>query len=306
MTRGHRGSLHLRCRAFSSPPPCRFIPAHIPFPPPAPRSPRRPCSSASQVIAVGTALAGGPPHRSQRAELPHWAPASGSGGEGDARVGAHDAGRRQPCRSDPVVPVPSHSVTLAAAPKRLEPVSPDLVTEGRGRVDVAWHGVVVQVTPHYTRQPASLFGNGPVSAPPKLNLQLLQLCRHPLFDGDAPEPETSVPGLPTQVGKAQKVERLRFPEPVLLPVLRRETAELDQTGLVRMQLQIELREPCMKLAQEPSRIIEVLEPDHEVVGEPGDDHVAPGVPIPPVPDPQVENVMEVHVSEQRTGRCPLR
>ena len=28
-------------------------------------------------VAVGTALAGGPPHRSQRAELPHWAPALG-------------------------------------------------------------------------------------------------------------------------------------------------------------------------------------------------------------------------------------
>src|SRR5664280_137413 len=106
-------------------------------------------------------------------------------------------------------------------------------------------------------------------------------------------------GHPTQVGKAQKVERLRFPEPVLSTVLRRETAELDQTGLVRMQLQIELREPFTKLAQELSRIIEVLKPDHEVVGEPGDDHVAPSGPIPPMPDPQVENVMKVHVSEQR-------
>jgi hypothetical protein len=28
---GHRGSLHLRCRALSSPPPCRFIPAHPHF-----------------------------------------------------------------------------------------------------------------------------------------------------------------------------------------------------------------------------------------------------------------------------------
>ena len=28
-------------------------------------------------VAVGTALTGGPPHRSQRAGLPHWAPASG-------------------------------------------------------------------------------------------------------------------------------------------------------------------------------------------------------------------------------------
>ena len=34
---------------------------------------QKPCD----LVAVGTALAGGPPHRSQRAELPHWAPASG-------------------------------------------------------------------------------------------------------------------------------------------------------------------------------------------------------------------------------------
>src|SRR5450755_4281058 len=36
-----------------------------------------------------------------------------------------------------------------------------------------------------------------------------------------------------------------------------------------------------------------------VIGEPGDDHVAPSGPIPPMPDPQVENVMKVHVGEQR-------
>ena len=46
------------------------------------------------LIAVGTALAGGPPHRSQRAELTHWAPASGSGVEAHQRVGMHDVGRR--------------------------------------------------------------------------------------------------------------------------------------------------------------------------------------------------------------------
>ena len=39
MTRGHRGSLLLRCRALSSPSPCRFIPAHPRFPlPPSQRS----------------------------------------------------------------------------------------------------------------------------------------------------------------------------------------------------------------------------------------------------------------------------
>ena len=32
---------------------------------------------SSAVFAVGTALTGGPPHRSQRALLTHWAPTSG-------------------------------------------------------------------------------------------------------------------------------------------------------------------------------------------------------------------------------------
>ncbi len=46
------------------------------------------------VVAVGTALAGGPPRRSQRAELPHWAPTSGAGGKALAGPGMHDPGRR--------------------------------------------------------------------------------------------------------------------------------------------------------------------------------------------------------------------
>ena len=43
-------------------------------------------------IAVGTALAGGPPRRSQRALLTHWAPASGSGVEPHIREGMLHAG----------------------------------------------------------------------------------------------------------------------------------------------------------------------------------------------------------------------
>ncbi len=47
----------------------------------------------SPAIPVGTALAGGPPDRSRRAELAHRAPALGPGGEAHAGVGMHDAGR---------------------------------------------------------------------------------------------------------------------------------------------------------------------------------------------------------------------
>ena len=47
-------------------------------------------------VAVGTALAGGPPHRSQRAGLPHWAPALGFGVKPHVRVRVHDADFREP------------------------------------------------------------------------------------------------------------------------------------------------------------------------------------------------------------------
>jgi len=57
------------------------------------------------------------------------------------------------------------------------------------------------------------------------------------------------------VGEAQEVERLRFRETAFLPVLRRKAAELDKTGLVRLQLQAELRKPLPKI---PKSLLENL------------------------------------------------
>src|SRR6266705_6417975 len=257
-----------------------------------------PIAGVSALIPVGTALAGGPPDRSRRAELPHRAPAFGPGGEAHAGVGMHDAGRGQPLLLDPAIALPGHAVTLAPAPERLYPVPPDLVAEGRDQIDVAGHGVVVEVSPQHTRQPSPLLGDGPVTAPPKLGSHLLQLRPQPLFDGDAPEPETPVPRLPAHMGEAQEIERLRFRKTASPPVLRRKAAELHKTGLVRMQFQAELRKPLPKIAEEPPCITEVLEPGHEVVREPHDDHVTAGVLLPPPICPQVEDVMKVHVREQ--------
>src|SRR5512133_2182785 len=68
MTRGHLGSLLLRCRALSSPSPCRFIPAHTTTTAPTghscfvrqTRSPGRPflagTTDASYVEATSSAV----------------------------------------------------------------------------------------------------------------------------------------------------------------------------------------------------------------------------------------------------------
>ncbi len=67
-------------------------------------------------VPVGTALAGGPPARSQRALLAHWAPTSGTSVEAHFGVGVRDAGGREPTGRETVHALPVEAVALAAAP----------------------------------------------------------------------------------------------------------------------------------------------------------------------------------------------
>ena len=117
-------------------------------------------SPGSPPIPVGTALAGGPPDRSRRAELPHRAPASGPGVEAHAGLGMHDADRRQPPVDEATHPLPGQAVPLAPAAKCTQPAATRLALEGPNSVDVAWHGVVGEMTPHHACQPAPLLGDG--------------------------------------------------------------------------------------------------------------------------------------------------
>jgi len=142
--------------------------------------------------------------------------------------------------------------------------------------------------------------------PLELVFDRLQLGPHPLLDRVTSQPEAAALRPPAHMGEPQEVERLRLPNTPRRASLGGEPPELNQPGLVGMQLQPELREPLTKLVEEPLGVTVMLEPDDEVIGETSDDHIATRVPTPPLPDPQVEHVMQVNVSEQRRRRCPLR
>jgi hypothetical protein len=73
-------------------------------------------AGSRHAVAVGTALAGGPPHRSRRAELPHRAPASGSGCKAYVRVLMHHADFGEPSSRVPVHPFPVDPSALASSP----------------------------------------------------------------------------------------------------------------------------------------------------------------------------------------------
>ncbi len=151
------------------------------------------------AIAVGTALAGGPPRRSQRALLTHWAPALGTNDEALVRVGVQDAGWREPPRRETVHPVPVQVAELAAALQSRAPVPGRLCPEGPDGPDVAGHRVVGHVAAYHAAQPPPLLRDGLVPALLELVFDLFQLRPHPLRDGDPPDLETSCPGLPADV-----------------------------------------------------------------------------------------------------------
>src|SRR5664280_1406966 len=223
-------------------------------------------------IAVGTALdrkspaLGGPPHRSQRALLAHWAPALGANAKAHDRERVHGAGRRQPIRRVAVHLRPVEPGPLAAAPERLEPVPGHLITKCCHCIGVAGHGVVGEMSSHHAAEPLPLLGDGEMPAPLEFIFDLMQLGPHPLRDGLALEPETPALVLPADVREAQEVERLGLPVAPGRTIPGGIAPELDEPGLVGMQLQAELRETLTKVGEELLRIGLMLESGHEVIG----------------------------------------
>jgi hypothetical protein len=96
-----------------------------------------------------------------------------------------------------------------------------------------------------------------------------------------------------------------FPSPRGLAQPRRVRPELDEPGLVRVKFQGELREPAAQLLKEPFSIVLELEPHDEVVREAGNDDIPPRPRLPPVTSPQVQDIMQIHIRQQRGQRTPL-
>ena len=135
---------------------------------------------------------------------------------------------------------------------------------------------------------------------PQLSPNSLELGNHPLLRSDPPDGKRlGLVALPTVVGKAKEVERLRLSLTPLRPVSGCITPELDEPGLIRVEFQTELCQPFLELFEELHGIGTLLEAHHKIVCIANDDDVA--LSDSPAPDiyPQVEDVVQIHVSEQR-------
>jgi hypothetical protein len=119
----------------------------------------------------------------------------------------------------------------------MEPAAGDLLPESLEHRYVAGDCMVLVVAVEYAPQVPSGPLHGVVHLPVKLLPDVLQLLPPSVAIRDAPDFVSPQTVLRTDVLKAQKCKRLRFPFPTLLPVLPGEAPKPDQPGLVFVQFQ---------------------------------------------------------------------
>jgi len=104
----------------------------------------------------------------------------------------------------------------------------------------------------------------------------------------------------------EEVERLRFPEALSSPAGNRLPSKLNEPRLVGMKSEPEACEPCFEISKELLCLMPMLEADDGVVRIAHDDHPAGDASLPPPVDPQIVDVVEVDVRQQRADDSALR
>ena len=197
-------------------------------------------------------------------------------------------------------PVPSEAILLRALPQGAQPHPLEATHKPVEGPEAGWHCVVTQPSAHDPTKPFGDLMDVVMHSPAQFGLDALQGPIDALADRLATQSETSLPSGPAIVREPEEVESLRTPFPPCPAVRHREFAELNETGLVRVQLEREVGQPVLQIAQEPFCIPLVLEPDNEIIGVTHDDRLATGDPGAPLPlEPEVKDEVQVDVRQNR-------
>ena len=108
------------------------------------------------------------------------------------------------------------------------------------------------MTLHDRFQPLTGLGQGIVHSLAELRLDASKLGPYALADRLAPNCKPSQAVLPTDVGKAQEIERLGFPFSPTSPVLFGKPAEFDPARLIRVKFQSKLASRSRKFSRKRS------------------------------------------------------
>ena len=142
-------------------------------------------------------------------------------------------------------------------------------------------------------------------SPAKGFLDPLQGAGHPLHNRLASQLEVPPFGLHAVVREAQKVEGLRSPQPSYPTAPIGEPSELDEPGLVGVQAQFKASEALLYGIQEVLRVPLMLKTHHNIIGVPHDDGIAFDLVATPLLEPEIEDVVQVDVRQDRGNHRSL-
>jgi hypothetical protein len=134
---------------------------------------------------------------------------------------------------------------------------------------------------------------------PQLIFDFPQGGPKPVAPGLSPEHELTAPGAATDVRKTKKVERLGLSQTPLCPVRRREAAELDQAGFLRVHRQPKLLQSHLHGPLEPLGVTCFVKSDDNVVSVPNNYDVPLGMAFAPLVRPEVEDIVKIDICQQR-------
>src|SRR5713101_4759288 len=249
-------------------------------------------------------LAPVPPLRTRRADFPHRAPQVALATRpSDSRMTGHRVWQLEPRAAPEIAPV--QPMSLAASAQHSDPLQLDLMPDGiEFWLAVMEPEVLIEPSQRH-RQMALLVPPLPVPMPGE-----------PLF-GACKKLATALPARETNhreraaavrsayMREAQKVERVR-PLAICRLGLSGEASEEQQPRLLVGQLQIESREPLPQVPVEALRVPLILEARHEIIGKPNQRCLAPKPPPHLLLEPQVEDKVQIHVSQEWAERTTLR
>src|SRR4051794_26717942 len=250
--------------------------------------------------AVGTTITDRPPHKTVRARLCIRLPPRMSGAKAFQRIRMQDSRERNPMIEDLCELIPTQRATLAAATQRRSPQTREALPENPHTIQISGNRMVLGIPHHNLLEPST--GGRHRLMPPvsQLRLNRTQLRHHPLFRRFAPDDEGSIaPALPAVMRKAQEREGFRFSLATLLPVLGGKAPQLDQPRLFRIPFQTELCQPLLESFPEAFGLCPAFEADNQIIGIPHDDHIAACLLLAPSFYPQIEDIMQVDVGNQR-------
>ena len=137
---------------------------------------------------------------------------------------------------------------MATPLERPQPVPTHLIEERPQRAVVPGHGEVSGALGEHPMEPLSRTRDRVVHSFAKLCLEVLEPASHSLLHRLAPNHERAVLArVRAEVGEAKEVERVRLPLSARLPVRNRVSSKLDDSCLIRVQLQVKRRQALLQL-----------------------------------------------------------